>query len=695
MSKLKSREVSSPDTSKQSVKESSSKTPLASGVNKLEGLSWKAVCISVILIYFAAKMVVNAQIGQLYVPMSVDGVPSGLAVFVLLVLLGILYIVKRITGKELLTKGELLTIYWMVTVGGLVLGMGYFAYHIFQTMGWQSTLNLYRQNINLYKPLFDNFSSLLLPKSMEATRGFWFGNNGVVPWNEWIGPIITWSVFATILYLFILCLHALVIRQWIDVERLVFPVVGVVEELIGESTDITTYALDKPKQSFWKSPAAWTGMLIAGILFSGLRGLNRYFPAVPTIPTSIPFLEPYLGNLPDAIRHAITSWPPLFPGRVHWPLDLIVTGIAFLVNLDVSFSVWFFALLYALARGIAISATGHPDIAGVFGIYQPYVTSIGAFFGLALFSLWTMRERLKKMWIYAFSSKKTENQDFATENDTMPYRLAFIGVFVLFVLILAFCYVFFHLDVWVSFIYFLCFIAITLSWSRIRAEVGWPNNKTYNQFYEYLFMENVFGLKGLGNKNLAGMSFFGHISYGGFMGLGANVSEAYRSCDSHNVRLRSVTLALCIAFLAALIFGWITYLPFIYTKGAIFTNSEYTRLASWFTTAFESYSKEIEDPALGRLWYVLGGAVIVLGLSYLRSMFVWFPLHPAGFVLAIKEGVAWFWPCFFMAWLVKSILYRYGGSRSVAVGKQFFIGLVVGSFAVTGVFNIIGIFIQP
>jgi hypothetical protein len=68
-------------------------------------------------------------------------------------------------------------------------------------------------------------------------------------------------------------------------------------------------------------------------------------------------------------------------------------------------------------------------------------------------------------------------------------------------------------------------------------------------------------------------------------------------------------------------------------------------------------------------------------LAIMRSRFVGWPFHPAGYLVAGCFGLMRLWLPVFMAWAIKAIILRYGGLRGYRAALPFFIGLVLGEFA--------------
>ena len=52
-----------------------------------------------------------------------------------------------------------------------------------------------------------------------------------IPWGPWVKPLLLWSVFLGALYLCMVSIVTLVRKQWVDCERLSFPIAQVPQAL--------------------------------------------------------------------------------------------------------------------------------------------------------------------------------------------------------------------------------------------------------------------------------------------------------------------------------------------------------------------------------------------------------------------------------------------------------------------------------
>ena len=103
---------------------------------------------------------------------------------------------------------------------------------------------------------------------------------------------------------------------------------------------------------------------------------------------------------------------------------------------------------------------------------------------------------------------------------------------------------------------------------------------------------------------------------------------------------------------------------------------EYTQAVKYATTQ--------KPPELARIWATLAGAFFVLLLSVLRLRFTGFLLHPLGYAMTCSYG-SLIWGSFFIVWLLKSLVLRYGGMRLYKQAVPFFLGFALGHFAIAGI----------
>ena len=131
--------------------------------------------------------------------------------------------------------------------------------------------------------------------------------------------------------------------------------------------------------------------------------------------------------------------------------------------------------------------------------------------------------------------------------------------------------------------------------------------------------------------------------------------------------------------------GLATMLYMSYTLGAInLSDRHFVWLAQYI---YEYAAARIADPS-GPSWYGwvhtgVGGVIMGL-LMVARHQWLWWPLHPLGY--PVSSVFSWMAFNAFLAWLFKSVILKYGGPNLYRAARPFFLGIILGQFAIYGVF---------
>jgi hypothetical protein len=214
-----------------------------------------------------------------------------------------------------------------------------------------------------------------------------------------------------------LCLNVVLRRQWMDNEKLPFPITYLPLELTRN---------DPETGPIWRNRLFWSAFAIPVVLetMASLNYLNPGIPALPLKPSTLPDIGTFFTQPPlNAIGYLPLAFYPL------------VIGLVYFLPVEVSFSSWFFYLL-TKAEDVAVVAMGlkapgtPPSLARM-----PYhgEQGAGAFIGLALFGFWGYRKYLSGVLGKALGEK--EFQDVRDENEPVPYRFAVFGFVIGFLLL--------------------------------------------------------------------------------------------------------------------------------------------------------------------------------------------------------------------------------------------------------------------
>jgi hypothetical protein len=128
-----------------------------------------------------------------------------------------------------------------------------------------------------------------------------------------------------------------------------------------------------------------------------------------------------------------------------------------------------------------------------------------------------------------------------------------------------------------------------------------------------------------------------------------------------------------------------------YTYGAINLTQFYAANAANYPYRF--MKKVVASPVGPNVdaWVQMGiGASIMLILELLHYKLFWWPLHPLGFPISSAFGGMWF--SVFVAFIIKSVVLKYGGPTVYRRFIPFFLGLILGETVPAGFWLIIDYF---
>ena len=110
---------------------------------------------------------------------------------------------------------------------------------------------------------------------------------------------------------------------------------------------------------------------------------------------------------------------------------------------------------------------------------------------------------------------------------------------------------------------------------------------------------------------------------------------------------------------------------------------------------FNRMANHIQVPHIAQtdeLVSLLLGGTFTFGLLWLRQHFVWFNLHPIGYLLGATYPPFHLWSSVFIGWLIKYSVLKFSGMKGNLKLRHVCLGLIFGDYLMVGFWMIIGLF---
>jgi hypothetical protein len=568
----------------------------------------------------------------------------------------------RLTPRWLaLTRRELLAVFIIVLAGSPLVSFGILGYLLPHAIYVQYAAAVHPEWSSTVLPLLPGWFS---PTDPAAVKAFFEGKSAV-PWSRWWTPLAAWCSFLLALVVASGSLALLLQRQWITRERLSFPLAQVPLEMVATR--------DTPRGARGRLPvseAFWIGLVISFAL-PFWNNLAQVFTALPRLP---------LGPVP------LLTAPSTSPTAAFGDLNLVLwpwlIAIAYLIPKELSLSCWVFWVLRVLLAYLAI-CWGAPPRSAQGWLGDPEFPAFafqgfGAILALSAWALWRARRHLAQAARVALGRAGAG----ADASEPVPYRWAFAGLALGVAWMVAFCCLA-GARLWVSLGLVGLILAYYLMWTWLRAETG------LGLLMFPLFIDDL--VRGVGTAALLRreIAVLTQLRWSYFPGAGASAQiatgdllDGMKIAESARLRSRPLVAAIAAGLLLSLVIGVYVILTGTYHYGFFgLQATSGTWLASQVTWGAEAIPVALSEPSRLDARSVEGiaaGAIIAAALGWLRLRFLWWPLHPVGFLAANSWGMHWYSMPFFVGWLAKSLVTRYGGLRVYRKTVPLAVGLLVG-----------------
>jgi len=584
--------------------------------------------------------------------MAIDFMPvAAIFLFFLLVLVGNTA-ARAIKRSAALTSPELRVVYTMLIVCASITTMGLGAQIlaiIAAPHQYATPENRWAQTVLPYLPKW------LVPDA-GAVRAFFVGlqKGESIPWGAWVKPLAGWLIFLAPAYFLMIALMSILRKQWVEREHLIFPLT-VLPAAMSEQPE--SRRLLPP---ILRNKGMWIGFFIVFLLTS-CTALHAYYDFFPKI------------NLVTNVR-VFRNTTTLYL-RLSFP----VLGFAFLINKDLCFSLWFFNLVFLCVTGVfnmrGIRLDENLGIYGSASMPTFAYLGMGAMLAFVLAGLYNARGYLKG--VFARAIGRRDGEDDSAEILSHPTAVwgSVVSILIMWIWLWAA-----GLNPLIALLYLFLAYVLFLGLTRVVSEGGLPT--IVAAMIAPVVVVSMLGVKLVGAAGLMVLALMYVWSADIRIFPMAECAQGLKMAEAAPPRRRrgifwAIALALAISFVVSVVVS----MTLAYTHGGMTLNR-------WFfeggpKAPFDLMSEKLQNPTgpslRGYLLMAVGGAV-TMAMVILRASFPWFWLHPIGFVVGSVWLMNQLWFSIFLAWLIKSLVMRYGGPIIYKRVVPFFLGLVLGQY---------------
>jgi len=586
------------------------------------------------------------------------------AIFLLFVLTGLVNPLFKLIHPRLgLNRQELLLIYVMMVMASPIPTL--FTGRIFGTIlapfYYATPENDWQGLIQPYLPAW------LSPQDPRLATLFYEGmeQGQSIPWNAWLPTFLAWTPFVWALFLVMIAIMVLLRKQWIEHERLIYPLVRVPLAMTeqGDSGERIS--------PFFKNPVMWAGFAVPAV-WGTLHGLHNYFPGVVAIAQDV-----------DMIYLIV----PIFRNmsELQFKFRFNILGFFYFVKTEIAFSFWFFNLFANMLRGTfgVLGITSSETLGGGHQIVNPILLhqSMGGMLVLFFGVLWTARKHLKAVLRKAFLGDPKVDDS----GEILSYRAAVTILLVGSLVMVGWLWLA-GMPVWVGLAVLFLAAVLIVGYTRLVAESGLSDGAPPGVPAGILI--SAVGSSAIGTQGLvilattyfwsAGVRSFVMTSCANSLKMGAELGE----------RRRPLFWVMILALAIGLVGSVWMLMVLSHKYGAL-------NLMQWIVGwqgGYDYIEPWLETPTAPHLWGWINtgiGAAFMTLLMMARWRYIWWPLHPLGYPLGATGIMDHLWFNMFLAWFIKVLVLKYGGIGLYQRTRPFFLGMIAGHIVPGGIFLII------
>ena len=583
--------------------------------------------------------------------MAGNYLPIGGFFLVVLLIVAVNGLLRLFRSKRALRPAELIAIWCMIATASSIPGSGLMRFvvpHPIAPAYYATPENHWEDRILPLLP------APLIITDHAAVKGFFEGSpDGRVPWGLWFAPLATYGLFVLALYASFFCLSSLLHRQWAERERFTFPLATFPVEMAEAPRP--GHALG----TLWSNWLLWVPIIILTLIHTN-NGLRQFVPGLPLINLYNHPVRFFVGRPWNTLNGLRT---PMYP---------LVIGVAFLLKNETLFSLWCFYLLFQGERVIA-TALGLSPGQTMIGYGWPAFGSqqaAGMALGLVVWVIRNARGTMRDLLAPGYHEREGR--------EGMAPRSALYG--------LAGSLAVMYLWLWqlggnaLVPLFTLAFgfaAYIVLSWLVAQGGVlflqaPWSGAE---------MASSLFGFRSFSPRSImVGTQIESIVMLDLREFTLPHLLNSQKFADNVSLNARGLLAAIAVAMALTLIIAGRQSVALPYRYGASTMYDKWAYLNSpQRPLQFLSSQLLKPTPASASAWkHMIGGGLAFWGLMMLYTRFVGFPLHPAAFIFACGYPMQCFWFSYLLAWIIKSLVMRYGGQKLYHRLRPFAYGMILG-----------------
>jgi len=319
-----------------------------------------------------------------------------------------------------------------------------------------------------YKTAIRTLPSFFIPHSDLAVQIVWNGLSAgqSIPWDIWVGPIITWAlVYITMNVLNIGLGFLLLGPQWTEVEHLVFPLsvpsIYAIEQFTSrdEQGHSKLFSISQNKV-FW-------AFFVIGFIVSSFLLTAQVFPSIAPswlgpywVAFGIPQLRSYLNPLLPGADFMV--WFVFMQAilMVLLPYEIMITSLVTFVLIQIIYG----PLAVRLGWMTYSPGATYSNYGNMLPFpYQNFAIN-GLSIGFALYLLWSMRSRFKTIWD-SLTKRDTTIGDLSVRQATLVTIASIVLMLVIMVAI--------GIPIIIALVILALYVLYQVTATRVMSEIWW------------------------------------------------------------------------------------------------------------------------------------------------------------------------------------------------------------------------------